>query len=206
MIEVREHDDGDLAGMASLQRRVAPDSVLGALGTDVVARFLAAQLAEEQVVGLVAEDEGRLVGYLIGGRFGGATSAFVRANLGLLVRRVLRHPAALVRRGGGVAVKVAVAAVARPRRGAERPDRVPPRSFGILAVAVEAGSRRRGVGRALLAEAERIARSRGFERLHLTVDSRARGASAFYGSLGWLRIDPDTDHATRWLMGKDLRS
>lgn len=206
MIEIRAHADGDVGALAALQRRANPASVLGALGPDVVERFLAAQLAPAEVVGIVAEEDGQLVGYLLGGRFGGATSAFVRTNAGFLARRVLRHPASILRRGGPVAVKVAMAALLRPRRGAERPDRVPPGSFGILAVAVDAGSRRRGVGGALVAGAEREARVRGFDGLHLTVDSRDRGAVGFYCSLGWDRVDPGGDHGGRWLMGKDLRS
>ncbi len=45
--------------------------------------------------------------------------------------------------------------------------------------------RRRGVGRALMSHAERLACERGCVRIHLTTDRWNEGARAFYGALGY---------------------
>ena len=45
--------------------------------------------------------------------------------------------------------------------------------------------RRRGVGRALMAHAERLARERGCPRIHLTAGLENREALAFYRALGY---------------------
>lgn len=45
--------------------------------------------------------------------------------------------------------------------------------------------RRQGVGRALMSEAERLARERGCVRVHLTTDLWNDGARAFYHALGY---------------------
>lgn len=50
---------------------------------------------------------------------------------------------------------------------------------------VNAGDRRRGVGRALMVHAERLARERGCPRMQLTTGIDNDGARAFYRALGY---------------------
>ena len=60
---------------------------------------------------------------------------------------------------------------------------------------VAADTRRRGVGRALMAAAEELARRRGAAHLSLDVDVGEAGAIAFYTALGYTVVRP---HRHRW--------
>jgi ribosomal protein S18 acetylase RimI-like enzyme len=55
----------------------------------------------------------------------------------------------------------------------------------IYHLAVEAAARRRGVGRALVAAAERALRDRGCPKINLQVLSSNRDVVAFYERIGW---------------------
>jgi len=55
----------------------------------------------------------------------------------------------------------------------------------ILALVVDAGARERGVGRALMAEAERIGRDRGAAFIELTAGHHRPEARQLYESLGY---------------------
>ena len=52
-------------------------------------------------------------------------------------------------------------------------------------VVVDASARASGIGRALMAEAGRIARRHGCYKISLTTNLRRRGAHRFYRRLGW---------------------
>ena len=208
-VVVRRLAPADLPDVAELHRQAFPRSVLGALGSEVVGRYYRTQLSDRDcVVGLGAVDGDQLVGYLIGGRFRGSTMRFVRDNAGLLVRRSFRRPSVLIQRRGLRAAGHGVRLLAR-RAGtatAERPDRVPSDSFGVLAVAVAPQLHRRGVGTALLAEAEEVARTRGCERMHLTINPTDREALDFYLGLGWRRLGRPGDTPSAWLLGRELET
>jgi len=60
---------------------------------------------------------------------------------------------------------------------------------------VAAEVRRHGVGRALMAAAEELARRRGADHLSLDVDVDEAGAIAFYTALGYSVVRP---HRQRW--------
>jgi GNAT superfamily N-acetyltransferase len=78
---------------------------------------------------------------------------------------------------GAVAGLVAVAAqlhLARPGRSAR-----------IIGLVVDERARRRGVGAALIAAAEELARGWGCDRLELTSSRRRDAAMAFYAALGF---------------------
>lgn len=197
---------GDLDELAVLHQRAFPASVLGRLGTDAVVRYYRSQLREEDVDAWVAVDGSRLLGYLVGGRFSGSMTRFVKDNASFLILQVVRRPALLVdRRSWRAMVEGARLALHHGRRKeAERPDRVPPSSFGVLAVAVDPRATRTGVGRCLLALAEDRARRSGYHRMHLTLDPANQGALAFYRRMGWQRLCLPGDSPSAWLMGKEL--
>lgn len=205
-MEVRPYEEHDLPAIAALHGRAFPSSTLARLGPDAVARYLGCQLALDDVEGLVIGPGGHPVAALIGGRFGQGTSRFVRANAAFLAARVVRHPSALVQPGSPVAVGVGLASLVRPRRGPERPERVPDGSYGVLLLAVDPDHQRRGHGRALVAAAAASARRRGCRSLHLTLNPEDEASQRFYEDLGWVRLDPPGDAPRAWLMGKDLGS
>jgi predicted N-acetyltransferase YhbS len=55
----------------------------------------------------------------------------------------------------------------------------------VLALEVDAGHRRSGVGWALMRAAQDVGAARGHRRLTLLVEARNDGARAFYRELGW---------------------
>jgi GNAT superfamily N-acetyltransferase len=57
----------------------------------------------------------------------------------------------------------------------------------LLSLVVEPGERGKGTGAALVAAAERWARGRGAEQMHLTTALRREGAHRFYEGLGYER-------------------
>lgn len=206
-VEVRRLLAEDLERLAELHRRAFPASVLGRLGTEAVVRYYQWQLlGPHEVEGLVAVDGGRLLGFLVGGRFRGSMIGFVKRHARFLVVQVARHPTLLVSRRGLRAVAVASRLLAWRSPGArvERPDRVPAESFGVLVVAVAPEAHRLGVGRLLVGEAEQTARQAGYERMHLTVDPHNGHALTFYRELGWRRLGLPGDTSSAWLMGKEI--
>jgi GNAT superfamily N-acetyltransferase len=69
---------------------------------------------------------------------------------------------------------------------------------------VRPGSRRSGVGRALLAELEELARDDDYRRAVLGVAAAQRGAQALYEIKGYRRIPGDGDQEDRYTYVKDL--
>jgi GNAT superfamily N-acetyltransferase len=72
------------------------------------------------------------------------------------------------------------------------------RQARVTAIVVEEGARRHGVGRALLAWAERFAAAHGCAKAYLTTNVQRLEAHAFYERLGWAR------RKTSHVYGKDL--
>jgi len=66
--------------------------------------------------------------------------------------------------------------------------------FGILAIAVHPDSHGQGIGKALMFEAEHIARRRDFKEMQLTVEMSNHQAVSFYESLNWTK----TLHQGAW--------
>ena len=87
-------------------------------------------------------------------------------------------------------------------------------TYYINMIAVFPEHRRSGVGRALMAEAERLARQAGIMRLSLCTYDADAGLMAFYGSLGLVPLErrlikpnPFFDSSGNWvLLARDLAS
>lgn len=184
--------------MARLHLAAFDDSVLGRLGHEAVRRNYVWQLdGPHDVVALVAErapqstgaaGSAALAGYLIGGRFRGSTVGFVRREKWFLIRAALRHPGFLTKSVGWRRLVLGVRLLFRRRPSAapENPAAVPPRSFGVLAIAVDPMCQGTGVGRALMVDARGHAEAAGYGAMHLSVHPENDAAIAFYRSLGWV--------------------
>ena len=181
----------DLDGVAALHLAAFPESVLGQLGREAVRRSYRWQLeGPHDLTALVAEEHGRLDGFLFGGVFRGSTIGFLKREKWFLARKVALHPRLLLHQAGWD--RLALAGRLLTRRFStpttvEQPAAIPPRSFGVLAIGVDPALQRSGVGRALMNRAESIARADGFERMHLTVHPGNSAAVAFYEGQGWTR-------------------
>lgn len=68
----------------------------------------------------------------------------------------------------------------------------------IVGLVVDAVARGAGIGRALVADAERWARTQGFDAVGVRSNVMREGSHPFYESLGYLRIK--TQHAYRKLL------
>jgi ribosomal protein S18 acetylase RimI-like enzyme len=208
VLRVADLAESDLQEVAALHLRAFPDSELGHLGVEAVRRSYLWQFeGPHDLTALGAWDDGQLVGFLFGGVFRGSTMGFVKRERWFLLGRVLRHPGMVVRRAS--IDRIALAARLLVRRSpalpeAERPEGVPARGFGVLAIAVDPSRQGGGAGRLLMARAEEAARAGGFERMHLTVHPDNDRAVRFYELDGWTRSAGD---GGRWngQMTKPLR-
>jgi L-malate glycosyltransferase len=200
-VSVRDVVDADLGEVARLHGFAFEDSVLAELGQEAVRRNYLWQLhGPHDLTAVAATDGDEVLGFLFGGVFRGSTIGFVKAERWFLVGQVVRHPGVLLRRVGLSRVGLALRLLLR-RGGAgaaERPDRVPESSFGVLAIAVDPAAQGRGVGGRLMDEATARARAQGFAAMHLTVHPSNAQALGFYRARGWVELpEPDGSWAGR---------
>ncbi|CAB4739826.1 unannotated protein [freshwater metagenome] len=191
-VVVRTATADDLAAVAALHIQAFPGSVLGELGVEAVRRSYNWQLTgPHDLTALVTTRSGRVTGFLFGGVFRGSTIGFVKAERWFLVSRVARHPGILLRAVGWKRITLGVRLLLRRPAApvAEKPDAVPRKSFGVLAIAVDPASQGQGVGAILMAEATRRATAQGFLAMHLTVHPTNTSAVSFYRSLGWVEMN-----------------
>src|SRR5690606_9513195 len=195
MVMLRELTVNDLSEIAAVHIAAFPTSALTKLGRGVVERYYIWQLTgphQVSAVGACVQD--RLVGFYIGGTFNGAMEGFLRENRRALALAVLRRPWLLLtnpifRQRLLMAFKILTKKLRRRfkrRKPASTPRRVP--SFGVLAIAVDPAYQGPGIGQALMTEADRVARARGFARMELGVHVDNHQAIRFYEQSGWMRI------------------
>ncbi|MCU1370356.1 MAG: acetyltransferase [Ilumatobacteraceae bacterium] len=186
----------DLDEVARLHVVAFPDSELGRQGLEAVRRSYLWQFeGPHDLTAIGARAEGKLVGFLFGGVFRGSTIGFVKREWRFLLGRAIRHPSALLHRERISRLFLAVRLLLRRTKGPapEDPAAVAPRSFGVLAIAVDPGSQGRGVGQAIMADAESTARAEGYAQMHLTVHPSNEQAVRFYERSGWVRSTVDGD-------------
>jgi len=209
-VKVCEASEADLAAVAALHVQAFPDSVLGELGVEAVRRSYRWQLnGPHDLTALVTTRSGTVNGFLFGGVFRGSTIGFVKAEKWYLVTRVARHPKILLRGVGRKRLTLGVRLLLRraPAAAPEKPDAVPRKSFGVLAIAVDPDSQGQGLGAILMAEATRRAKEQGFLSMHLTVHPTNTSAVSFYRSLGWAEIDePNGTWAGRLMLPLSIES
>jgi ribosomal protein S18 acetylase RimI-like enzyme len=182
-VSVRGARDADLRAVAELHVAAFPESVLGQLGVEAVRRNYVWQLhGPHDVTALVAELDGRPVGFLFGGVFRGSTIGFVKSQKFFLAGQVLRHPKVLLDRIGLDRIRLALRLVSSrwSTPAPEVPSAVPRSSFGVLAIAVDPAVQGHGVGRELMASASAAATADGFESMHLSVPPAQHHAVSFF--------------------------
>jgi GNAT superfamily N-acetyltransferase len=113
------------------------------------------------------------------GRLAGAMAAFPVREADARRDRLVRH--AMLRRAPWYWLSIRRLA----RHGASAAPKPPDDAFYVDALATAAGFRRRGVALALLRDAERQARARGFPSLALDTRAENQGARALYERFGF---------------------
>jgi ribosomal protein S18 acetylase RimI-like enzyme len=185
----------DLGAVAELHVLAFPESELGRQGLEAVRRSYLWQFeGPHDLTALGARSDGVLQGFLFGGVFRGSTIGFIKREWRFLAVRAIQHPGALFHKERLSRLALAVRLLLRRTSGGpapEEPAAVAPRSFGVLAIAVDPRLQGGGVGRAIMEEAERIARADGYEQMHLTVHPSNGQAVRFYEHGGWTRSTLD---------------
>jgi ribosomal protein S18 acetylase RimI-like enzyme len=191
-LSIRVIEVVDLPAVAAIHLDAFPTSALTKLGPDAVRRYYQWQLeGPHEVTALAALTDGRLAGFCFGGVFQGAMAGFLRKNRLFLMWRVVTHPwllfNSLFRDRVGVAIHSARMQMHRAKRASGQKQR-PAKRFGILSIGVDPAFQGMGVGTALMARAEDVARHNGFDAMDLTVDPENLQAVNFYTRLGWTKV------------------
>ncbi len=177
----------ELPGVVAIHQKAFPDSAITAFGDEAIRRYYVWLLEGPHDAALTgAWLDGRLVGFCAAGVFRGAMNGFLRANRRYLALRIATHPrlwlSPLVRDRVRTALQITM------RFSRLRPQSTPREpAFGILSIATDPDVRGAGAGRALMHEAEGRARTRGHERMTLTVHPDNTRAVQFYEQLAWTR-------------------
>jgi ribosomal protein S18 acetylase RimI-like enzyme len=201
---IRAIERADLGEVARVHLAAFPKSALGELGHEAVRRnYLWLLEGPHECLALGAFDGPRLVGFCFGGKFNGALTGFLHANRWYLAKHVITHPwllaGALVRDRVRTAVKLLAA---RKRPAPPAPAR--PRSYSILAIAVDPAVQGTGAGKLLMRDHEVHARGASYPQMHLCVAPTNAQAIRFYERLGWEKSIADGAWAHNGLMTKQL--
>lgn len=195
--DVRPLAPGETREAARLHGRELPHEFLMRFGTAFLDRYYRAFVESPHAAALVVVEprSGRVDGVLI-------ATFDTRAHYACLVRRhgaalawhaglqALRHPSLardllrtrLWRYGRGILRNLARSS----EKSSAVPVKTPAERVGFLTyVAVAAERRGRGIGGALVAAYEGLAREAGLERLELVTAPDERGAGSFYARMGW---------------------
>jgi ribosomal protein S18 acetylase RimI-like enzyme len=189
VIMIRRLAPDDLEAVANLHVTAFPQSALSRLGPAIVARYYGWQLlGPHDCVAVVALEGARIRAFCIGGAFRGALSGFLRKHRRTIALRMLSHPWLL---GNEIVRDRMLSRLRRirqrePKSGGLSDSRR--ETFGILAIAVDPEYQRSGLGRLLMDEMEREARTRDFDDMGLTVHIDNVGAVRFYERLGWRKV------------------
>ena len=208
-VDIRPVGPEHLQAIAVVHCASFPESALSSLGTEAVRRLYEWQLVgphEAVALGAFVNDE--LKGFCVGGIFRKKMSGYLRRNVVFLVSRVAVRPW-LMLRGGFRDRFIAALRILRvlppPTNGVPLYQDSNPHSFGILSIGVHPDLQGHGIGRVLMAEAEAVARQRGFRRMNLSVKTSNYEAIRFYEALAWTRrVGPDGvwhGEMTKWLKG-----
>ena len=188
-IIVRPIGERDLDSIVDIHAAAFPAAALTAFGREAVRRqYRWYMLGPHDSVCLGAWLGDRLAGFCFSGVFRGATGGFIRKNKSYLMGQALRRPwllwSPIVRDRTRQALRLL-----NPlrKRAVPKPDVPWWDQYGILAIAVDPSEEGKGVGRALMAQAETRARESGVPRMTLSVHPANTRAIRFYEGLGWTK-------------------
>lgn len=189
-IQLRDLSHRDLPAVAGVHMAAYPDNLLSRLGIEAVRRYYEWLLyGPHDMAARGCELDGSLAGFAFGGVFRGATAGYLRRNRGFLAWRLLSHPWLVGRKdvrerfasdlrwlGGKPAVPAATAIPTTQR------------PYELLAIGVLPQARQTGLARALVEDAETIARSNNYARIAATVEAGSPDAVEFYEQFGWEKV------------------
>jgi ribosomal protein S18 acetylase RimI-like enzyme len=178
-LELRPATEADVEPAVALHRRAIPYSLNSRLGAAHLARAYRVLGADATSMVVVAARAATVVGVVVASLDPGALER--RILLGIGPRGWLGIAAGLARR------PALLAEILRPGRPVAHAGRaVVPR---LIAIAVDAAGRERGVGRALVGAVDDFCRRRGVAAYHLDTRADNAAALAFYSRCGFVEVE-----------------
>jgi ribosomal protein S18 acetylase RimI-like enzyme len=206
---IRSMELADIKNVADVHIKAFDASALTRLGAGAVQRYYLWQLkGPHDHFPIIAVVNDSIVGFCVGGISRGALGGFLRKNKFYLAYRTLLNPSLMLNNKFMKRLKTAVALLLKNKKKTKvdklsSPDALQG-SFGILAICVIPEVQGFGISQELMAESEKIAVSRGFEKMHLTVASENSRAIKFYEKLGY-SIKNDYGSEGNTFMEKKIR-
>lgn len=173
----------DVERVAQIHIAAFPQSFLSKLGPAALSRYYDWQFrGPHLVVAHGIEIHGRLAGFCISGVFRAAMLGFLRRNLGLLARELVRQPGLVFTRLFAGRLAYGLYLFVRPRGEAAKSLENP---YRILSLAVHPDFHGMRIGHTLLEAAELAARTSGVAQMSLRVDPLNGPAIHLYKNHGW---------------------
>jgi len=193
-MKIRLMDVGDVGEVAKVHVESLPGEFLPSLGRKFLEVFYEAAVGDPGFLGFLAEDRGRIAGFVVG-----------VLNMKGFFRRVLVKN--LWKFGWSVLGKL----IGNPRVFFSMIETVvyPVKESGpeaeLVVIAVNEGSRGRGVGRSLVKRLEKAFREKGISEYKVTVTQKNARARVFYEGLGFCTAGSFGFYGKRWnLMRKKI--
>jgi ribosomal protein S18 acetylase RimI-like enzyme len=186
---IRILSENDCADIAQIHLLAFPESALTRLGYEAVKRYYE-WLFTGPYDGLAAGvfSDARLVGFVFAGYYRGSLSHFVSRNRSFLFTRILTHPWLAFNSIFLDRIKLALHVLQPKKVKGQSPQPPPNKYFGILAIAVDPGLQKSGIGKLIMDFTEKAALERGYTKIHLTVHPTNINAVRFYEKIGWQRV------------------
>lgn len=191
-VVLKEVTQNDLRKIAQVHIDSFPESALTKLGVRIVQRYYLWQLIGQHkkvhAIGAFVDEE--CAGFSFSGVFKGSVSGFLDHNKFFLVKEVLSHPwllfSPLFRERLYSGVQLLKLFIAKKKQSPDSSaDRIEPRGYGILAIAVSPKYQKFGIGKMLMLDAEKEALKCGYKHMQLTVNLNNEKAITFYEKLNW---------------------
>lgn len=182
---------GSLGEINRIHAASFPDGIWTKLGASVVERFYLWHLTGPHpvadIIGAFAGSE--CVGFILTGVFNGSTTGFIRNNRMLLLRKIIVRPWLISDDVFMQKLKPGFKLFKKTFRAANDNARNEKRkSYGFLSMGVLPEYQNRGIGTALMQEAEKRAVGYGYKLAHFTVDTANVKAIHIYERLGWRKV------------------
>lgn len=182
----------DLKEVSQVHKSAFSNSFITKLGLGAIKRYYKWQLeGPHEHYSLVAERDGRIVGFCVGGISRGSLIGFLRKNIFYLSVVVMLRFWLLFNKELFAkfiyGVRLLLKKIFIDKKEEEKT--LGNDSFGILAICVSPGYQGLGISQQLMEVSEKEAIRKNFKQMHLTVAKKNLRAIRFYEKLGYKKIE-----------------
>ena len=173
------------------------------LGSFYVKKFINWFASSPNGIALVATNNGKPVGYIVGAPLGYRW----RLNINMfpvVFLCLLARPWLLFNRSVAKGLRTRIVSQIKNKNSEDVELTLPAPVFRLVAIAVDANHRREGIGRKLFLEFKKLAAAKGARSLVLSVHKNNDVARKFYRAGGWKVLQPSDDSILKYypLSGK----